>query len=136
MRSLPAVQHSQGSAMRPFTVGIIGCGWAGARHARAFASQPGVAVTWAIDLRAAPAQAVAKLLAGARASADYNEALDDRDLDAVDICLPHHLHARVSVKAIARGKHVLCEKPSGGDAVRGRCDDRGRGEGGRHADGG
>ena len=97
--------------MRPFTVGIIGCGWAGARHARAFASQPGVAVTWAIDLRAAPAQAVANLLAGARASADYNEALDDRDLDAVDICLPHHLHARVSVKAIARGKHVLCEKP-------------------------
>ena len=53
MRSLPAVQHSQGSAMRPFTVGIIGCGWAGARHARAFASQPGVAVTWAIDLHAA-----------------------------------------------------------------------------------
>jgi predicted dehydrogenase len=97
--------------MRPFTVGIIGCGWAGAHHARAFASQPGVAVTWAIDLRPAQAQAVANLLAGARVSADYHEALEDRDLDAVDICLPHHLHARVSVEAIARGKHVLCEKP-------------------------
>ena len=82
------------------------------------------------------AQAVANLLAGARASDDYREALDDRDLDAVDICLPHHLHARVSIEAIARGKHVLCEKPSGRDAARGRCDDRGRGEGGRHADGG
>lgn len=96
--------------MRPFTVGIIGCGWAGARHARAFASQ-GVTVTWAIDLHAARTRGVAKLHAGARASADYREALDDRDLDAVDVCLPHHLHARVSIEAIARGKHVLCEKP-------------------------
>ena len=97
--------------MRPFTVGIIGCGWAGARHARAFASQPGVAVAWAVDLHPARAQAVANLRAGARATADFREALDDRDLDAVDICLPHHLHARISIEAIARGKHVLCEKP-------------------------
>ena len=37
--------------------------------------------------------------------------MDDRDLDAVDICLPHNLHARVSIEAVARGKHVLCEKP-------------------------
>jgi predicted dehydrogenase len=96
--------------MRPFTVAIIGCGWAGARHARAFASQ-GVAIAWAIDFDAARTQAVANLQAGTRASADYREALDDRDLDAVDICLPHHLHARVSIEAIARGKHVLCEKP-------------------------
>ena len=96
--------------MRPFTVGIIGCGWAGARHARAFANQ-GVAIAWAVDLHAARAQAVANLQAGARASVDYREALDDPDLDAVDICLPHHLHARVSIEAIARGKHVLCEKP-------------------------
>jgi predicted dehydrogenase len=96
--------------MRPFTVAIIGCGWAGARHARAFANQ-GVAIAWAVDLHAARAQAVANLQAGARASVDYREALDDPDLDAVDICLPHHLHARVSIEAIARGKHVLCEKP-------------------------
>lgn len=96
--------------MRPITVGIIGCGWAGARHARAFASQ-GVAVPWAIDLHAARAQTVANLQRGARASADYRDALNDSDLDAVDICLPHHLHARISIEAIARGKHVLCEKP-------------------------
>ena len=96
--------------MRPFTVAIIGCGWAGARHARAFASQ-GVTVTWAIDVSAARAQAVANLQPGARPRADYREALDDNDLDAVDICLPHHLHARIGIEAITCGKHVLCEKP-------------------------
>ena len=32
-------------------------------------------------------------------------------LDAVLICLPHHLHARCILDCAAAGKHVLCEKP-------------------------
>ena len=32
-------------------------------------------------------------------------------LDAVDICLPHHLHAPAILDATAAGKHILCEKP-------------------------
>lgn len=32
-------------------------------------------------------------------------------LDAVVICLPHHLHAPAILDAVAAGKHVLCEKP-------------------------
>jgi predicted dehydrogenase len=33
------------------------------------------------------------------------------EVDAVDICLPHHLHAPAILDACAAGKHVLCEKP-------------------------
>jgi predicted dehydrogenase len=33
------------------------------------------------------------------------------DLDAVDICLPHHLHAPAILDAAAAGLHILCEKP-------------------------
>ena len=32
-------------------------------------------------------------------------------VDAVDICLPHHLHKDAIVAAAEAGKHVLCEKP-------------------------
>ena len=32
-------------------------------------------------------------------------------IDAVDICLPHHLHAQAIFDAAAAGKHILCEKP-------------------------
>jgi predicted dehydrogenase len=32
-------------------------------------------------------------------------------IDAVDICLPHHLHAAAIFDAVAAGKAVLCEKP-------------------------
>lgn len=33
------------------------------------------------------------------------------ELDAIDICLPHHLHAPAILDALAAGKSVLCEKP-------------------------
>ncbi len=32
-------------------------------------------------------------------------------IDAVVICLPHHLHAPAILDAAAAGKHILCEKP-------------------------
>ncbi|MEO6436806.1 MAG: Gfo/Idh/MocA family oxidoreductase, partial [Tepidisphaeraceae bacterium] len=33
------------------------------------------------------------------------------EIDAVDICLPHHLHAPAILDAAAAGKHIVCEKP-------------------------
>jgi predicted dehydrogenase len=32
-------------------------------------------------------------------------------IDAVDICLPHHLHGPAIIDAANAGKHILCEKP-------------------------
>jgi predicted dehydrogenase len=37
--------------------------------------------------------------------------LGDSEVDAVDICLPHDVHAQVAVEAAEAGKHILCEKP-------------------------
>lgn len=33
------------------------------------------------------------------------------DIDLIDVCLPPHLHFRVSIRALEAGKHVVCEKP-------------------------
>jgi predicted dehydrogenase len=43
--------------------------------------------------------------------AEYAELISDADVDAVDICLPHHLHKDAIVRAAEAGKHILCEKP-------------------------
>jgi predicted dehydrogenase len=48
---------------------------------------------------------------GAAAFLDYAELIAEGDIDAVDICLPHHLHADAIVRAASAGKHVLCETP-------------------------
>jgi predicted dehydrogenase len=41
---------------------------------------------------------------------DYKELLKDKDIEAVVIALPLHLHAPVAIEAMRAGKHVLCEK--------------------------
>jgi len=42
---------------------------------------------------------------------DWNQMLAEQELDCVDICLPHHLHAPAILAAAAKGVNVLCEKP-------------------------
>ena len=42
---------------------------------------------------------------------DVDQVFADKNVDAVDICLPTHLHVPVAMRALKAGKHVLLEKP-------------------------
>jgi len=42
---------------------------------------------------------------------NYEGLLKKKEIDAVIICLPHYLHAQVTIDALKSGKHVLVEKP-------------------------
>lgn len=46
-----------------------------------------------------------------RAFGSVGELLAADGVDAVYVCLPHHLHAAAALQAVAAGKHVLVEKP-------------------------
>src|SRR5262245_42497219 len=49
---------------------------------------------------------------GCAAYVDFRELLEKQsDLDAVYVATPDHWHAPISIAAMRKGKHVLCQKP-------------------------
>jgi len=98
--------------MRRWRMGIIGCGWAGEQHARAMRElTERVELCGLADANVEVAEAKAGEWQVPVWTSDYRDLLDSDQLDAVSICLPHHLHATVAVKALEARLHVLIEKP-------------------------
>jgi predicted dehydrogenase len=98
--------------MKPVRWGILGAAKFARQHmARAIHAAEGaefVALATSNAEKAVPFQAFAP---GITVHSGYDALLADPDVDAVYIPLPNHLHLEWSLKAIAAGKHVLCEKP-------------------------
>ena len=93
-------------------VGMIGCGGiAGAHIAGFLLLSERVRITAVCDVDEGRARNAAERAGGARVYSSFEELVRDDTVDAVDICLPHHLHAPAIVAAAQAGKHVLCEKP-------------------------
>jgi len=63
------------------------------------------------DIDAERAQRLSERAGNAQVFRDYRDMIASPLVDAVDICLPHHLHRDAIVAAAAAGKHILCEKP-------------------------
>lgn len=94
---------------RPLRVGVVGVGVMGSNHARVLAGLPGAELAGVADPDVKQAEFVARTLNCAAVS-DV-EGLLDLGVDAITIAAPTHLHREVSLAAIARGVHVLVEKP-------------------------
>ncbi|PYI55448.1 Gfo/Idh/MocA family protein [Paenibacillus flagellatus] len=55
-----------------------------------------------------------------RAYHDFDRMLAEEEFDIVDIAMPSYLHEEMTVKALGRGLHVLCEKPMALSTAAGR----------------
>jgi predicted dehydrogenase len=94
----------------PVRIGLIGAGDIAGAHVAGYLRNPESIVFAAV---ADPVRENAERRAGdsgAMIYGDYREMLRS-DIDAVDICLPHHMHRDAIIAAAEAGKHVLCEKP-------------------------
>jgi predicted dehydrogenase len=95
--------------IEPIRIGVVGVGVMGSNHARVLAGLSGVQVVGVVD----PDPAQRALVNGALGCPAVKEldGLLKYDLDAVTIAAPTHLHREIALRCIARGIHVLVEKP-------------------------
>jgi D-xylose 1-dehydrogenase (NADP+, D-xylono-1,5-lactone-forming) len=97
--------------------GILGTGNI-ARQFAAGLNASGRGVAAAVGSRSAQsADAFAKVFGISRACGSYEELVGDGGIDVIYNSLPNSLHGVWTIRALAAGKHVLCEKPLAMNAV-------------------
>ncbi len=89
-------------------LGVIGVANRGADNLRGVAHEEVVALC---DVDENNAAAARRQFPRARFYEDFRRLLDQRDVQAVVISTPDHMHAPIGVAALRAGKHVYCEKP-------------------------
>lgn len=106
-------------------VGVVGFGWMGQVHARAWSRllqhYPDTPLRPRLVAVAdpAPAEPLRRLLAAygdVALHADWREMLARDDLDVVSMAGPNYLHREVGVAIAESGRHLWIEKPAGRDA--------------------
>jgi predicted dehydrogenase len=103
------LQSAKADGRPALRVGVVGVGVMGANHARVLAELPGVSLAGVVDPDRKQAHFVGSTLSCA-ALASVEELLD-RGVDAVSIAAPTHFHRDIALACVARGVHVLVEKP-------------------------
>ena len=91
-------------------IGILGAGFMGTTHARAYAKIPGISIAAVSSRQLDKAERLAGEV-GARATTDDRSIIEDPSIDAISNTLPTHLHADPTIAALEAGKHVQLEKP-------------------------
>lgn len=95
----------------PVKVGVIGCGAWGRELLKTLSNIPFGPVVAVCDNFPAYLKRGATLAPNAERYGDYTKLLDNRDVEAVVVATPTHLHKDIVLAALAAGKHVYCEAP-------------------------
>src|SRR5436189_1747890 len=105
-------------------VAVVGLGFMGATHLRAYLENKSARIVAVCDAVRLPVNGVLAGVAGnvkntgdihlgpkVKVFRKLEEVLADSEVELVDLCTPTPLHPEQSIAALKAGKHVLCEKP-------------------------
>jgi len=105
--------RAQSSAKIP--TAVIGTGNRGSHLLQGVLEQPNAKVVAVCDNKPDRLDKAASTAAkdNPKTYSDWRKVIDNKDIEAVYIATPPHLHAEMAVAALNAGKHVYCEKPIG-----------------------
>lgn len=96
--------------MNPIRVALVGCGAIAQNgYLPALALVSGIRCSWLVDTQKGLAEKLAEQWGISGATDDYQSVLGS--IDAAILAVPNHLHAPMTLQALARKIAVLCEKP-------------------------
>jgi len=106
---------------RTIGIGVIGMGWMGEVHSRAYRAIPdrfyesGLQPRLVIcaDPVEARAQAAQQRFGFERYTTDWRTVIADPAVEVVNVTAPNGMHLEINRAAAEAGKHILCEKPVG-----------------------
>ncbi|OQA95383.1 MAG: Glucose--fructose oxidoreductase precursor [Chloroflexi bacterium ADurb.Bin222] len=97
--------------MKPIRAAIVGCGRISDLHQLGYRNYEGAEIVAVCDTNKARAKKKAQEWGVPKVYTDYQQVLDDPEVDLVELLTPHHLHCTMTVQAARAGKHISVQKP-------------------------
>ena len=94
-----------------FKVGIIGIGYIGKIHLEELSRVEGVEIVAIADANAELVKDIGERFGIKKIYSDWEELVNDKDIEVVHNCTPNNLHFEVNQKVIESGKEIFSEKP-------------------------
>ncbi len=101
-------------------IGVIGYGYWGPNLVRNFAETQGLMVACVADLDPKKLELVQKRYPGIKTTTNFEEMINDPDIDAIAIATPVSTHFELGMAALKANKHVWLEKPMTETSVQAR----------------
>lgn len=94
-------------------VAVIGCGTiANAFHIPAYLKNEKTQIKYFCDIIPERAIEATQKYGCGTAVFDYNDVINDPEIEAISICTPNKSHSEITIAALKKGINVLCEKPA------------------------
>jgi predicted dehydrogenase len=97
--------------VKTFRVGVVGLGIGRAHLAAWRALADRFAIAAVCDLDPGLARKQGEKFGAGFVTERFDDVLARRDVDVIDLCTPPLTHRELAERALAAGKHVVCEKP-------------------------
>src|SRR5664280_2124767 len=99
------------------TVALVGYGYWGPNLLRNYMDLPQAQVKWVCDPRPEALEKAVTRYPSVRATTDFEDVLNDSDVEAVLVATPITTHHPLAKAALKAGKHVFVEKPIAASAT-------------------
>ena len=92
-------------------VAIVGCGQISDLHILGYKDRRDARIEAVCDTDQTRVGVKAEQWSVDKVYTDFRQVLDDKEIDLVELLVPHDLHAQMAVAACYAGKHVSVQKP-------------------------